>query len=350
MKPVAFHCFTKKQDIELFLPDFLRGFVAFGYTVDEDLFWAKKQCKNGPIYINISVINLGYCYSNIQIKTLYGNQKDVEKEVKQLMSILLSKGKKQVFPPSIVQKIINNNGKCGTKSILPTQRTTCSGRCLIPYEVVMNSNCNDEKKLRTFNEGLTINLINEDYFNVKEKDDDFSKYAIEEIGGEKIVSSMVSAMSVNGDSGSAHALKCFNLLESEIKKRSWVPLKRKPEYVSDDGKRYESLVTSGNDKIHGHYYVDVSGGNNKNKKNKEIKREHQCFIAYYDYANKEVALHINVKMMYELLHCFDIEDCLTPREIDEMKHVFETFLKGIYYDDGCLYDSHVMRKCLRNKN
>ena len=274
----------------------------------------------------------------------------VEKEVKQLISRLLSKGQKQVFPSTIVQKIINNNGKCGTKSILSTQRTTCSGRCLIPYEVVMNNNCNDENKLRTFYEGLTINLINEDYFNVKEKNDDFSKYAIEEIGGEKIVSSMVSAMSVNGDSGSAHALKCFNLLESEIKKYSWIPLKRKPEYVSDDGKRYESLVTSGNDKIHGHYYVDVSGGNNKNKKNKEIKREHQCFIAYYDYANKEVALHINVKMIYELLHCFDIEDCLTPSEIDEIKKVFETFLKGIHYDDGCLYDSHVMQKCLKYKN
>ena len=54
--------------------------------------------------------------------------------------------------------------------------------------------------------------------------------------------------------------------------------------------------------------------------------------------------------MYDLLHCFDIEDCLTPSEIDEMTLVFETFLKGIYYDDGCLYDSHVMQKCLRNKN
>ena len=84
LKPVVFHCFTGKQDIELFLPDFLRGFVAFGYTVNEDIFWAKKQCKNGPIYININIINLGYCDSKVQVKTLYGNQKDVEKEIKQL--------------------------------------------------------------------------------------------------------------------------------------------------------------------------------------------------------------------------------------------------------------------------
>ena len=84
MKPVTFHCFTKKQDIELFLPDFLGEFIAFGYNVEQDQFWAKKQCKNGPIYINISIINLGYCDSKVQVKTLYGNQKDVEKEIKQL--------------------------------------------------------------------------------------------------------------------------------------------------------------------------------------------------------------------------------------------------------------------------
>lgn len=89
MKPVTFHCFTKKQDIELFLPDFLGEFIAFGYNVDQDQFWAKKQCKNGPIYINIGVINLGHCYSNIQIKAHYGNQKDIEKVIKQMYNKIM---------------------------------------------------------------------------------------------------------------------------------------------------------------------------------------------------------------------------------------------------------------------
>ena len=93
IKPVAFHCFAGKQDIELFLPDFLRGFMAFGYTVDEDMFWAKKQCKHGPIYISISVINLGYSDSKVQIKTLYGNQTDVEKEIKQLYNKIIEYSK-----------------------------------------------------------------------------------------------------------------------------------------------------------------------------------------------------------------------------------------------------------------
>ena len=93
MKPVAFHCFTKKQDIELFLPDLLRGFNAFGYTVDEDMFWAKKQCKNGPIYISISVINVGFCDSNVKFETLYGNQKDVENEIKQIYDKIIEYSK-----------------------------------------------------------------------------------------------------------------------------------------------------------------------------------------------------------------------------------------------------------------
>jgi hypothetical protein len=93
VRPIAFHCFTKKQDIELFLPDFLRSFIAFGYNVDEDIFWAKKKCKYGLIYINISINYLGYCDSNVQIKTLYGNQKDVENEVKILYNNILEYSK-----------------------------------------------------------------------------------------------------------------------------------------------------------------------------------------------------------------------------------------------------------------
>jgi hypothetical protein len=213
----------------------------------------------------------------------------------------------------------------------------------------MNNNCNDEQKLRTIEEGCVINLANEDYFNVKENDDEFSKYVIEEIGGDKVVSSMVSAMSVNGDSGSSHASKYFKLLEPEIEKYSWYPLRRKQEYVNDKG-TYDCIVTSGNDKLCGHYYVDISGGNNKTKKDKNIKKEHQCFIEYFDYARREVALHINVKLIYDMLHCFDIDTYLKESDVDEMKNVFENFLKGINYDDGCLYESPIMRKCLKIKD
>ena len=273
----------------------------------------------------------------------------IMQKVRSLISRILCQGEQKIFPNSITEKIKNNNGKCGTKSILSTARTTCSGRCIIPYKVVMKNNSNDEKKLRTIEEGCVVNLINEDYFSVKENDDEFSKYLIEEIGGDKVVSSMVSAMSVNGDSGSSHASKYFKLLEPEIEKYSWYPLRRKPEYVNDKGK-YETEVTSGNDKLCGHYYVDISGGNNKNKKDKDNKKEHQCFIEYFDYANKEVALHIKIIMIYYLLHCHDIETYLKASDVDEMKNVFENFLKGINYDDGCLYESPLIRKCLKIKN
>lgn len=273
----------------------------------------------------------------------------IMQKVTSLIKKILSQGKQRIFPESITEKIKNNNGKCGTKSILPTQRTTCSGRCIIPYKVVMNNNCNDEQKLRTIEEGCVINLANEDYFNVKENDDEFSKYVIEEIGGDKVVSSMVSAMSVNGDSGSSHASKYFKLLQIEIEKYSWSPLRRKPEYVNDKG-TYDCIVTSGNDKLCGHYYVDISGGNNKTKKDKNIKKEHQCFIEYFDYARREVALHIDVIMIYYKLHCFDIDTYLKESDVDEMKNVFENFLKGINYDDGCLFESPIMRKCLKIKD
>ena len=81
-KPINFRCFTRKQDIELFLPDFLRGYNVFGYNKNEDTFWAKKQCKNSYIYISINILKLSIRESNVEIITLCGFKTDVEKEVK----------------------------------------------------------------------------------------------------------------------------------------------------------------------------------------------------------------------------------------------------------------------------
>lgn len=273
------------------------------------------------------------------------------KNLTDLLSKVLGKGEHKLLPIDLITKIKNNNGKCGTNAILSTLRTVAYGRSILPYHVAVKCKLCDIRKLRTFYEGVVIELINEDYFNIKRNnDDETSKYLLENIGGDEIVSSIISVKSVNGDSGSSYAQACFKTFEKEIESNSWFPVERKPEYCKDDKKKG---VTKGNDKWHGHYYKDISGGSNKNIKDKEKQenpKNFQIFINYYDYANEEVCKHIDAMMVYYILHCFDIENCIPASKVAELKEKFETLLKEIYYDDGCLYDSPIIPKCLQIKD
>ena len=272
-----------------------------------------------------------------------------------LLSKVLSQGEHKLLPIGITKKIKNNNGKCGTSSTLSTGRTVAYGRSILPYHVALKCKLCDIRKLQTFYEGVVVELINEDYFNVKRNnDDETSKYLIENLGGNETVSSIISVMSTNGDSGSSYAEACFKKFEEEIEKNSWFPVERKPEYCKDD-KKYDKgiTITQGNDKWHGHYYKDISGGSNKNIKDKEKQekpKKFQIFISYHDYANEEVCKHIDAMMVYYILHCFDIEKYVPASKVIELKENFETLLKEIYYDDGCLYDSPIMQKCLQIKD
>lgn len=271
--------------------------------------------------------------------------KSTNAKIKATISKILCQGKNKIFPTGISQKIINNNGKCGTNSTLPTQRTVAHGRPTLPYSIVRKSNIDNVEMLRTFYSGVAIELVNYDYHEVIKRDDDFSKYLIDNIGGEEVVASFISIKSVDGDSGSSYAEKCFKSFESLIQQNNWCSVKRKPEYTNK-----KCSVTVGNDKWSGHIHIDISGGNNKHKKNKDIPIENQLFISYYDYANSEVETHVNANMIYYMLYCFDIEKYILILKVNQLKEMFETFLKEIYYDDGCLYDSHVMRKCLKIKD
>jgi hypothetical protein len=274
------------------------------------------------------------------------NSTTTMRQVKTIISEVLCQGKNKIFPVGITEKIKNNNNKCGTNATLPSQRTAAHGRAVIPYRVAKKCNL-DIEQLDTFHAGVAVELINNEYFELKEQNDSCSKYLIDNIGGEQNVASFVSIKSVDGHSGSSYAEKCFKTFEPVIEQNCWESVKRKPEYINT---KYEGSITTGNDKWHGHIHVDISGGNKKNKKNKQIPIEIQLFISYYDYAHPEVEIHIDANMIYYMLHCFNIEKYLPILKVTQFKEQLEMFLRGIYYDDGCLYGSHVMQKCLKIKD
>ena len=253
---------------------------------------------------------------------------------------------KKSLPKNITVKITNNNGKCGTGSILSLQRTKRSGRCTMSLGVLKNNGFDSIEKiieLRTFLQGLVIMLENNDYFDLIDKQDDFSKYLISIIGSDEIISSIIVIMSTNGDSGSSYALSCYEKIKPVIEQNNWKRVERKP-----DCEKKGECVTEGNNKWHGQYYYKISGGSNTKIElsHPESSTEFQLFNEYFDYANEDVCLHINVIMIFYMLHCFDIHTYIKLDDVIRMISTFETFLKETHYDGGSLYDTCLINECI----
>lgn len=254
---------------------------------------------------------------------------------------------KKKLPKSIQTKITNNNGKCGTKGPLSTQRTKRTGRVTLPLNIVKKNGLTSIEQLKTFYEGVVIVLENGDYFELINNTDEFSKYLIANIGGDDTVSSIIAFMSTNGDSGSAIALSWWEKFQPEKIKNNYIPVKRKPDY------KKKGNVTEGNDKWEGHYYVEISGGSNDKakiiKSHEKITPEFQLFIEYHDYANENVCTQIDATMIYYLLHAHDIEIYIERKDVDKYISELEGYLKSIQYDDGNLYDTYLIKEeCIRS--
>ena len=277
-------------------------------------------------------------------------------QIKSTVTSLLSKGKKALLPEKIVTKINNNNGKCGTNSILSNARTKRSGRVTIPYRIVMLNKINNISILEKFEEGLVILLENNDYFILlekqKEKEDEFSKYLIENIGSDNVVSCVICIRSEKGDSGSSRAREILEKFKPVFEEKVWSPIKRKTIFIKDKDKDKEkenkrSLITEGNSKWEGEYYYDISGGDQITQtSHPEKSKDIQLFNEYFDYANETECFNIDCVMLYFILHCHDINIYIPEDDVDKMKKNFEEYFITIDYEDGNILNDEIIPDCL----
>ena len=265
---------------------------------------------------------------------------NIAKKVRQHWTKLRSSGKEALFPDAITTKVKNNNGKCGTGSILTNGRTQRSGRVTIPYRIIISNNINTIDKLNGFIDGLVVLLINNDYFELQEKNDELSRYLLENIGGNNIVSSIICICSVKGDSGSSVAKFYLDKFLPIFEENKWRPVERIE--VKANG-----LITSGNEKWSGHYYYDVSGGSQERHLSHHGKKP-QLFNEYHDYATREECFNIDCVMLYMMLHCYDINDYIHSDTVSEMINDFEEYFATQNYDDGNILNNEIIPYCLFN--
>lgn len=274
------------------------------------------------------------CVNNMTLNAIRNQNNELTNELERLNKKVL----KNISPDTIKTKI-KNITKAGVSQICGTKRCSKSDRCIIKYSDVTNSNLSlDDLKL--FKNGITVLLVNDDYFKIFEKDDssksELDKYLISNIGSDNNISSLIVIIKENGDSGSNNLYVIYNKIKPIIDENNWIPVQRKDIEIP------HGQTNKTNEYWEGHYYIDISGGSNNNKiqSHKEDITKYQLFIDICGYMDEKIGVHTTSALIFQLLYCHNILDHLdiNKEKLDEFKDKYSNILSNILYDDGNILD------------
>ena len=258
---------------------------------------------------------------------------------------------KKTFPEDLVTWLDNLNGKSGINYVLGQNRTGANSRIELPYKYLylnrldnMNfiNSCNNNN---IFEGGCYIAIINEELetLNIeKEKGNEVAKYLLENLGGDKNISSYLLFTSEEGNSGSKGSRDFYeNYGKNYIEANNLEPICRNTNFTKNKNK--------GNEKIKGHYHVNLKGGSNDSiiipniyNDKRNIKPDYQLFNPYFDYCSKEVQNDRLYKFIFQILYCKDINEYISDEtKIKEYKELLKKELETKDYLDGNLYEKSI---------
>lgn len=253
------------------------------------------------------------------------------------------------------EKLKNISGKTGQYDV-PTElyqmRTKRNNRCLISWGDVYRNRLTLDQ-LNTFEGGVVVEFVNDDYYNEEYFDNELFKTLKARLGSDEKVSSIISLRKVDGDSGAAKSMEAFKKFigeggEKPIKIKyngKTVKLTRNnyncKEYIVHRKDRVSSRgVGSGNEKWTGFLFVSIKGGDNRPNSTFETheKQNIKLFNPACEYASEEVSRDIDLVMLYFVMHSIKKEELnqLTEDLSDKYNLVSEKLdnaLKKISYKD-----------------
>lgn len=138
---------------------------------------------------------------------------------------------------------------------------------------------------------------------------------INNIGSDNNVSAIV-VIKTSGYSGSSKEREEKNILDELIKVNNWKPIIKKTK------------ENKGNDKWEGHYYYNISGGEQITLKS-WIGDEEQIFTTYKGFmTNIEVINSVKASLLYMMLFIYDIDKIIDNDDNIKYKLIFEEYLKN----------------------
>lgn len=252
------------------------------------------------------------------------------------------------FGGNIKAKLSNVCGKTGAYDVpdeLFQKRTSRTNRCLISWKAVKNNKLTI-KELESFEGGVVVEFINNDFFDEKNFSDDLFNELKNRLGSDENVSSIISIRSEGGSSSSASQRKAFHKLIDNT-----VVCYQGNEIVLHELNYQNYAITrpgkggKGNEKWKGFLYVSIRGGQ-QDVIATHLGEELKIFNPACEYASADVCEDINLVMGYYAMVSIRKEN-LESQNIDFEKYnslmkKLEEILKLIEYDHenytGNLYD------------
>jgi len=230
----------------------------------------------------------------------------------------------------IVEKFKNIRGKTAQYDV-PTElwqkRTSVSNRVLLRWKLIKQNNITLEQ-LKTFHGGVCVDFVNEDFISTVNQDDKFFQYLKAQLGGNDMISSMISIRNEDGSSSSQFLRDTYDKIVKVVGTENLIPIERNAKVAySGFGK---------NDVWKGNFYYSIRGGQQNSIESHKDSLP-QLFNPAISYANELVANELYIVLSYFALFAENMpKDKL--QSVKDLKNECENYLKVRNYDEGNLLD------------
>lgn len=283
------------------------------------------------------------------------NELSMKKKLRiKLINFLADFGETEKGKNLIKQKLNNICGKTGRYNVpeeIFQKRTPRDNRVLIEWKTVKNNNLTLDQ-LKSFENGITIDFINEDFFSTDDTSP-LKNFLKNQLGSDENISSIISIKSQDGSSSSRLQRDSYEkLLSTKIKYNGTDISLNENNLKGYTLKKKEGFKGGkGNEKWEGFLYISIKGGQQDtiNSHTGEIT----IFNPACEYANEEVKLDIDLTLLYFALHSIKLtEEC--KEKYNYLKTHLEIYLKKAEYDNesyqGNLLDYCKNHPCLKMGN
>ena len=249
--------------------------------------------------------------------------KNLERDIRSMMSSIGS---------NISEKFKNINGKTAKNNVpnhLWQKRTHRKNRVLISWKSVHRNELNFDQ-LETFDGGIVVEFVNDDFFNPLYSENDVYKELKNRVGSDENVSSIISFRVEEGDSGANVARESYAKFQKMFPDFTLSPIVRKEGSFRNKG--------MGNDKWEGNSYIFIQGGQQQSinshdhfEQNLGFKNP-RLFNPANEFANEEVRKDLYISLTYFFLHCHDINHYVESAQLQNLKEGCESYLNSRNYD------------------
>lgn len=245
-------------------------------------------------------------------------------------------GSDATIKKNIKTKFTNISGKTGRYNVpkeLFLDRVSRKSRALIPYRTVIKNKLG-LKELESFENGVTVEFVNNDYF---EENNELAITLKGKLGSDGKIASIITIKS-EGDSSSAIQREAYQKLLDNFGVQTIKNnlLMRKADYNN----------SVGNEQWCGFIYYSIKGGQ-QDKILSHDKGDVGLFNPAVEYANSKVSLHIDYVLIYFALYSIPENS-----ERNQIIKAIADELQKAEYDSGNLLDycnSHPALTLKKNK-